>query len=157
MCFRIYDELQTKNLFKKNEEIFRTISVQNFICHDQLKKIGVEVKLGAESANYRPDMFFVFNQILFVIEFKCRLDRETEEINSIKCIQSKHYSARIIRDGDFSADITHVLELGMALGASSIDCVAHYTEKSSLCDNSSEFLDKISLTKNKKRFKNSGK
>ncbi len=164
-CMSLFAKIQDVTRFYSiNEDVISAILASEFFKAD-VKYLGINHKLKEkieeEELAFKPDLFFLWGNILYVFELKCRHDREGEADNALKCLIYKQYPARLFKyitshRPEIAKEVIWIVGCGIAYSNASIQSQL-YSTKTEQINTSYRCMDFVcALKQGKRRFKSSG-
>jgi hypothetical protein len=172
LCLAFIQEINRMNLGFYNEYVCNYIFINAIMKNNDEKEkpiniVSIDYRYREEVCNeilfFRPDMVLEFNNILIIMEFKYRVDRRNQKVDSIQCIHFKQYVARCLnyfKNNDCS--LYEKIDFVMVIGFSYSNDYERtcgmiyeiYEKKSIECDLYKTHLFVKTMKKYIKRFKN---
>ena len=162
------------SLFAKIQDVTHFYSINEDVISSSLasefrninvKYLGINHKLNErieeEELSFKPDLFFLFGNSLFVFELKCRNEREGEVDNALKCLIYKQYPARLVKyinshRPEIAKEIKRIVGCGIAYSNATIQTQAFSTNIDQITSYY-RCMDFVSAMKQgKRRFKSTG-
>ena len=123
-CFSLLHDIKNGNFIWPNEDCLSMILAVKIMQTMQPSFIAVNKKITesicGKDLTCKPDLFFCFQETIYVFELKYRPDRNEEDLNALNCLDYKQYPARIINfirknNSSLLNSVIRVIEVGLAM------------------------------------------